>query len=257
MPPVDAGPGDASLPVDSGLPDADAAPPDLTPDFAWYRLDETSGTVAHDSSPNHQDIPGLGGVIWGDGATFDGATVCGRTNVDASFRVPPVTITAWLTPAARADEEATAHALQPYPPNAVSGDVPSLGGYGIGVDVWTDGLPPGVSSQAALAVESGVGLSAGFHSLPAPFTPLARHLVAAVEDAGSVTVYVDGTVFAVQTADGPPPASPTPLHLGCHNDDTGYATKRFFEGKIRDVRIFRSLLTAAQIAALYQSGPAP
>jgi hypothetical protein len=47
------------------------------------------------------------------------------------------------------DEEAAAHALRPYPPNAVSGDVPGLGGYGLGLDVWVDGLPPGVPSQAA------------------------------------------------------------------------------------------------------------
>ena len=48
----------------------------------------------------------------------------------------------------------TTYALHPYPPNAVSGDVPALGGYGLGLDVWVDGLPPGVPSQAALAVET-------------------------------------------------------------------------------------------------------
>jgi hypothetical protein len=253
---VDAGLPDASPPVDAGVPDADAATlPDLTPDFAWYRLDETSGTVAHDSSPHRYDIPGLEGVTWGDGATFDGATVCGVTNVDASFRTPPVSITGWFAPAVRSDERVPAYALQPYPPNAVSGDVPSLGGYGIGAEVWLDGVPPAL--QAAVPVESGAGASVAFHSLPAPFTPLARHLVAAVEDAAAVTVYIDGTAFAVETADVPPRVSPAPLHLGCHNDDTGYATKRFFKGNIRDVRIFRRLLSAEQIAALYQSGPAP
>jgi hypothetical protein len=257
-PPVEAGVEDASPPVDAGVPDADAAPPpDLTPDFAWYRLDETSGTVAHDSSPNHYDIPGLAGVRWGDGATFDGANVCGRIDVDASFRTPPVTITAWLTPAARADEGAPAYGLQPFPPNAVSGDVPGLGGFGIGADVWTDGLPPGTLTRAALGIESGVGVTTGFHSLPVPFTPSARHFVAAVEDTGSVTVYVDGAVLAASSSNLPPPVSPTPLHLGCHNDDTGYASTRFFKGTIRDARIFKSLLTTRQIAALYQSGPAP
>jgi len=168
-----------------------------------------------------------------------------------------VTITAWLTPAARADEQAPAYALQPYPPNAVSGDVPSLGGYALGLDVWVDGLPPGVSSQAGLAVETGAGAAVAFHSLPGAFAPGVRHLVASVVDAASATLYVDGTLFAPTTADTPPADSPTPLHLGCHNDDTGYATKRFFKGAMRDVRIYRRLLTPADIAALYGDGPAP
>jgi hypothetical protein len=219
---------------------------DVTPDFAWYRLDETSGTVAHDSSPHKYDIPGLDGVTWGDGATFDGATVCGRTVVDPSFRTPPISITAWMSAAVRADEAAPVYSLFPYPPNAVSGDVPGSGGYGIGLDVWT---------MTALAIESGVGGDSGFHSMSVPFGAGERHLFAAVTDAAMVTVYVDGAAFAQTSANIPPGGSPTPLHLGCHNDDTGYATKRFFKGNLRDVRIFQKLLTPQQVGALYQAGP--
>jgi hypothetical protein len=230
---------------------------DLVPDLAWYRLDETSGTIAHDASPGHHDIPGLDGVVWGDGATFDDVTVCGETSVAPGFRTPPVTLTAWLTPFARADETSTTHALQPYPPDAVSGDVPSLGGYGLGFDVWVDGLPPGMPSAAALSVETGVNAPVAFHSLAGAFASGARHFVASVVDAATATVYVDGAVYATVPADTPPAVAATPLHLGCHNDDTGYLTKRFFKGTIRDVRIYQRLLTAAEVSTLHAAGPIP
>jgi hypothetical protein len=240
---------------DAGQPAPDAG--DLDPDLAWYRLDETSGTTAHDASPGHHDIPNLDGVVWGDGATFDGATVCGETSVDPAFRTPPVTITAWLTPTARDDETSTSHALQPFPPNAVSGDVPSLGGYGLGLDVWVDGLPPGVPSADALSLETGVNAPVAFHALMGPFAAGARHLVASVVDAAAATVYVDGAVFAMVPADTPPAVGTTPLHLGCHNDDDGYLTKRFFKGTLRDVRIYRRLLTAVEVSTLHAAGPSP
>ena len=258
MSPPDAGmpPPDAGLPPpDAGMPPPDAGA--LDPDFAWYRLDETSGTIAHDSTPHHYDVPGLAGVVWGDGATFDGATVCGETTVGPAFREAPLTITAWLSPAARSDETVTHHALDPYPPNAVSGDVPTLGGFGVGVDVWVDGLPPGEPFEGVLTVESGINASTAYHSVVGTFTPPLRHFVALVEDTTSATVYVDGVVFAKVSADLPPAFSPTPLHLGCHNDDTAYLTKRFFAGTMRDVRIYTRLLMPAEIATLYADGPAP
>ena len=37
----------------------------LIPDFAWYRLDETKGTTAHDSSSHHFDVVAAG-PTWGD-----------------------------------------------------------------------------------------------------------------------------------------------------------------------------------------------
>jgi hypothetical protein len=108
----------------------------LTPDFAWYLLDETSGTTAHDSSSNHYDITNLAGVVWGAGASFDSSIgVCGSVSVAAEFREPPITISAWLTPQPRSDSTITEYAYDPYPSNAVSGDVPTLGGYGLGINV--------------------------------------------------------------------------------------------------------------------------
>jgi len=250
---TDAPPSDAQPPppVDAQPPPPplDAQPPDPTPDLVWYRLDETTGTTAHDSTSHHYDVTNLGGVAWGDGATFDGAT-CGEVNVDPRFRVPPITMTAWLTPVVRSDESINDYALAPFPPNAVSGDVPGLGGYALGLDVWTDG-----GGGAALAVEAGIDANVSYHSLDGPFASGVRHFAAVVMNASNATVWVDGAFFQTVSADVAPSSQPVPLHLGCHNDDGGYGSKRFYRGGMRDVRVYTSALDASVIASLYAHGP--
>ncbi len=217
------------------------------PDFAWYRLDETSGSTAHDSTPNHYDV-NVGSVTWGGGATF--TTNCGTVNVASSFRVAPVTISGWLTPASRSDEDANQYALTPFPPNALSGDVPSLGGFAMGLDVWTN-----AGGGNALAVETGVNASIAFHSVGASFASNTRYFVAEVIDSSSAAVYVDGALFTTVSADTPPSSSPVPLHLGCHNTDTGYGTKRFFQGRMRDMRVYKRLVSPIEIDELFANGP--
>jgi len=240
--------GRSELRTVSGEP-SEAAPPEITPDFAWYKLDEKDGTLAHDSSPNHWNI-WVGDVTWDDGAVFDGATTCGAVNVDESFRSPPVTISAWLTPFARDDQTSNAYALTPFPPNAVSGDYPAVGGYGLGLDVWTDG-----AAGQALSVETGNGASVAFHSISGAYKDGDPHFVALVIGTGNATIFVDGKQ-TTQTPDGiAPSVTPTPLHLGCHNDDGAYGTKRFFKGKMRDVRIYKHALGAGEIAQLFTNGP--
>jgi hypothetical protein len=219
------------------------------PDFAWYVLDETSGTTAHDSSANHLDITNLAGITWGSGGIFDGAT-CSEVDVATAMRDPPITMTAWLAPASRSDETTNDYALTPYPPNALSGDIPGLGGYGIGLDVWTDGTP-----GAVVTVETGVGNTTGFHAAPGAFLAGTEYFVALTADTTTSIVYVDGNVLATNSANDPPNATPTPLHMGCHNDDVNYGTKRFYEGRIRDARIYKRILAASEIAALFITGP--
>lgn len=219
----------------------------VTPsDFVWWKLDETSGTTAHDSSSHHYDVT-LEGVTWNDGALFDGAT-CGKVQVDPRYRDPPITITAWLTPVARSDQSLNAYGLIPFPPNAVSGDTPGAGGYGIGADVWSPGGP-------TVSTETGVGVDTGFHTSNMPSSPSASFVAIAVTGSSGAVLYVDGAALATLTANDPPTVSPPLFHLGCHNDDTGYGSKRFFHGRIRDARIYKRALGSAEIAALYAAGP--
>ena len=219
------------------------------PDFAWYVLDETSGTTAHDSSSNHYDVTNLAGVAWNAGAIF-GGTTCGEVDVAGAFRDPPTTITAWLAPALRDDATANSYALLPFPPNALSGDIPGAGGYGIGVDVWSDG-----AGGSMVTVETGIGDTTAFHALTDAFSSGTESFVAVVSSASSSTIYVDGAELAAESANDPPNADPTPLWLGCHNADTGYGTKRFYKGRMRDARVYKRSLGAPEIAQLYAAGP--
>jgi large repetitive protein len=221
----------------------------LAPDFAWYRLDETSGTTAHDSSPNHYDVMNLDGVVWNEGANFDGATVCGSTVVGQALRRAPVTMTAWLTALSRSDETDNSWALLPFPSNALSGDEPALGGFGLGLNVWTDG--PGGSGMGA---QTGVNKTVGFHTA-GEFQANVESFSAVVIAPAQAILYVNGISMATVAVNTPLAKVPAPLHLGCHNDDSVYKSKRFFKGRMRDARIYTRLLDANEIAQLFADGP--
>jgi hypothetical protein len=221
----------------------------LAPDFAWYRLDETSGTTAHDSSANHNDVRNLDGVVWNEGANFDGATVCGSTIVGQALRRAPVTLTAWLTALSRSDETDNNWALVPFPSNALSGDEPALGGFGLGLNVWTDG--PGGSGMGA---QTGVNKPVGFHTA-GEFQANVEYFSAVVIAPSQATLYVNGIPMVTVAVNTPLAKVPALLHLGCHNDDSGYRSKRFFKGRMRDARIYTRLLDANEIARLFADRP--
>jgi hypothetical protein len=231
---------------------ASDAPVVAPPEFAWYKLDETSGNTAHDSTANHYDVP-LQHVTWASGANFTlpqgGTSNGGSAVVAAGLRQAPVSFTAWLAPASRADETSNAYSITPFPPNAVSGDVAGQYGFGIGLDVWTDG-----GGGSALAVEN-----VGYTFLAPGGTPFIAQteyfVVAAIGSTASI--YVNGSLVGTMTPTTPGPATTTTLSLGVHNDDTGYGTKRFFAGRMQDVRVYKRVLTAQEVSDLYAEGPAP
>jgi hypothetical protein len=241
---IDAPPGDGSSSV-------------ATPDFIWYVLDEASGSTAKDSSANHYDITNLTGVTWSQGAHFDGTGGGGSVAVDASYRTPPITISAWLTATSRADETTGDGALAPFPSNAFGDDIPAEFGYGIGLDVWTDGTP----GQALIVEDLGACIPGATFPVNCAiagnvtFVASTEYLITLVIDADlSTTVYVNGAQFASGTA-GVLQVDATQFWLGQHNDDTTYGTQRFFAGSMRDIRVYKSALTATEAVALYTAGP--
>jgi hypothetical protein len=266
---------------DSGEPIADAsveaAVATPSPDYFWYVLDETQGATAHDSTSHRFDITNLASVTWNQGANFDGMNGGGYTNVDSAFRSPPITFSAWLTPSLRADSP-TGYALKPYPANALSGDIPGVGGYALGLNVWSAGSALSVeavdtchgagalcvagTTQNAQDVDGGPScLSAS--SCNQGFVAGAEHFVlvaiAPVADGGTesaAVVYVDGVLFDQTTAVTFPSDSTASLYLGSCNLDTGYGTSRIFDGRIRDVRAYKRQLGAAEVQQLYVNGPA-
>ena len=249
---VDGGPappiGEADAPGDT-----DALPDVAPPELAWYKLDETSGNTAHDSTPNHYDVQ-LRNVNWNAGATFTlptelGDSNGGSTTVSAGLREAPVTFTAWLTPTTRTDESSNSYAITPFPPNAVSGDAPGAFGFGVGLDVWTDGTP-----GSALAVEN-VGYSFT-NADGGAFVSGTEYFVVAAIGASTASTYVDGRLVATSPVTTPGATLTTTLWLGVHNDDLTYGTKRFLAGRMRDVRVYKRLLAPDDVDALYATGPA-
>ena len=73
--------------------------------------------------------------------------------------------------------------------------------------------------------------------------------------AAVANVYVNGTLLGGSSSVAVQTSGPTTLYLGVHNTDTGYGTRRFFDGRIRDVRAYKQTLSVSQLAALYASGP--
>lgn len=128
--------------------------------------------------------------------------------------------------------------------------MPSLGGYGVGLDVWTNG-----GGGRALAVETGIDANVAFHVLTGPFQANTRYFVAMVVRPSTAKVWVNAALIAQVSANVLPSTNPTPLHLGCHNDDVGYGTKRFFEGRMRDARVYLRELDAFVVAELFADGP--
>jgi hypothetical protein len=242
--------------LDTGLDASDAsdasdaadAAPVVIPDFAWYLLNETAGTTASDSTSNNYDITNLTNVVWGSGATFNGANAGGSRTVPAALRQAPVSITAWVIANARADRTANNFSVVPFPPNAVSGDVPGQYGYGIGLNVWTDGTP-----GSALGVEN-VGYT--FTNDGGAFVSGTEYFIATTISSGAAQVYVNARLVGQAVPTQPGAAATTTLRLGLHNDDTNYGTKRFFKGRLRDVRVYKRVITAAEVQALFTKGPA-
>lgn len=240
----DASASDVGTPGKDGAADGPQSPG--APDFAWYLLNETSGTTAHDSTPNHYDVTNLLGVTWGNGASFDGTGGGGSVVVAAGLRQAPVSFTAWLAPDSRVDEGANGYGITPFPPNAVSGDVLGEFGYGIGLNVWSGG--------SALAVED---VGSDFQSVGgAAFVVAVEYFITAAIGVTNAAVYVNGQIVGEGTPSLPGPSATTSLAIGFHDDNPAYGTKRFYAGRIRDVRIYKRALTSAEAMDLYTSGPA-
>lgn len=192
-------------------------------------------------------------MTWGLGATFgvppSSSPSGGSITVAATLRQAPLSFTAWLAPDARDDETSNSFSITPFPPNAVSGDGPAGYGFGVGLNVWTDG-----ATGSALSVEN-----VGYDFLNAgntPFVAATEYFVAAAIGASAAQMYVDGQQVGQAMPTAPGAAPQGTLWLGLHNGDTGYGSKRFYLGRMRDVRVYTRVLGAAEVATLYANGPA-
>ena len=213
--------------------------------IGYWRLDETSGTVAHDSSGHGHDgtygsnvVLGQPGLV-GDGfsATFDGSQDAGASHF---VRIPEdkglepaswVTFECWALPAAG---DATA-SLVSYGSDGPTPFEPYV--------LW---MNAGVPQAYVVAGANGVPIAAP-QALSA-----GKHHLAAVYDGASLRLFVDGLSVASAGATGSLSNYDAVNGLGIGSGFS--ATRETFPGAIDEVAIYDNPLTPKQIHEHYAAG---
>jgi len=200
--------------------------------LAYYRLDETSGITAFDSSGNARHgvysgvaLGGTGAVPSNAAAGFNGTS----SYVDLSSHVwggtSAVSIEAWINVAGfvHGGFHAVVSALTGH---FVHLQLNDLGGNNV---AYTD------SALVALPVVS-----------PLPINTW-RHVVLSVTS-GNSRLYVDGVLIGTDTHAFTSVTSPAHLRIG-----SGFGGLRFFNGSIDEVAIYNTALTQADVTAHFNA----
>ncbi|MCH5373657.1 MAG: hypothetical protein JJ992_06745, partial [Planctomycetes bacterium] len=203
---------------------------------AWYKLDESGGRTAADSSGNGHDatVQGdptwkpaggkIGGAIALDG---DGDFIDIRGESDFDF-MGGVTVAAWIN-ANQLD--------RPWQAIVTKGDntwriqrnneESTLEFACTGLDI------PGGNDYGSLYGNKAISLGEWHH-------------IAGVYDGKRMAVYVDGALDASQEASGTINTNDTPVQIGANTD----MQDRFWNGLIDDVHLYNYGVSAAEIATL-------
>jgi len=205
---------------------------------AYFRLDESAGTIAHDSSGKLRNATLFGDPLWQPGAgalggalQFDGAGDYVRA---LGYKGPrgamPRTVAAWV----KTTSQAPAQVL------SWGADAPG--------QKWSLAIEPALG---AFGVDVGAGSVFGTNSV----TDGKWHHLAAVlpgPDVAQTRLYLDGSTEPLRTIESRPVNTAQGYDVKIANfDDT---PNQYFEGFIDDVVIFDLALSDHQIARLAQLG---
>ena len=217
-----------------------AASPD-----AWWKLDETSGTVAHDSSGNGHDLSvpvGSGTPTWNQAPAPTGvnAPLFTKTAPRTGLNLPGYTaLTGAFTVLGWFYRTDTSFAIW------TSEDDPiASGGTGWALNVDDD--PVAGTGKGLVYANDGVGgpsVIASDNLLPHG----AWHFQGLVYSGGTFTQYVDGAAQAQTMAPAWTPAST--IQIGDTNGSRG------FNGYASYVTVFGRALSASAIGAIYTAAP--
>ncbi|WP_146462651.1 cadherin-like domain-containing protein, partial [Rubripirellula tenax] len=208
---------------------------------AWYPLDETSGVVATDATGNGNHGTVTGGA-WGDGQ-LDGAI---EFNVDGNISVP---VSTFDTIGQEVTFAFWAYGGDTQPTNdSILYGVNSSGGRAFNVHLpFSNG-----------AVYWDAGNDAGYDRINKVADPLVYkdswHHWAFTKNAttGTMTIYLDGQSWASATGKTKAMAGITAFTFGANtNGSEGY------DGRLDDVRIYDTELTAVDVLDLYTNTTSP
>ena len=218
-----------------------------SPLAAWWPLYENGGTVAHDTSPNHNNGTLSGGVNWssgyfGSGLTFDGNT--GEVAVPDDSSLEPstsLTVTAYV--------KATGS--------------PGKWKYIVDKGGWacqeaSYGLYTGTNSGLVFYIGQNGGLS---------FTPSADagtgvwdgkwHFVVGTYDGSNVRLYVDGSQVGSGKATSGPISYGLPttndLFIGYYDDPCAANNGDNFAGSIDEPTVWDTAWSSSQVLTAYRS----
>ena len=210
---------------------------------AYWRLGEASGTTAADTSGNgrtgtYVNTPTLGaaGALSGDSNTavgFDGSSEHVNVPFSAALNTAQFTVEAWAFVTGGQGSYRTVASSRDFAAGATRGYTI----YALPDNTW------------ALWLGNGSG---GWQSVAGPPLVLNKwtHLVASY-DGTSARLYVDGVqVGATQTTHSPNSARPTRIAAGANEGPANY----FFPGRVDEVAIYSSALSAARVQTHFQIG---
>lgn len=204
---------------------------------AWYPGDGNALDVQGGNNGSLQGGAAFAAGYVGQAFSFDGVNAWVETPGNNLLNSVPLSIDAWVKPEIRDEGPGF------YPNNVVSNDNPRAFGHGFGVNVFSGGSQMAVEYQDGFREVPGVSFTAGqwYH-------------VAVVYTTGNVKTYINGQMaddfsFTQGALDGA-----SSMHIGKHNDDAGYGTRRFFKGLIDEVEVFNRAVSASEIQALVVAG---
>lgn len=212
--------------------------------LAYWKLNETSGTAAADSSGNGRGATYYGATLnqaaiapgLGASARFASASSAyANSNATLTGTKTAHTITAWCKPS-----------TVPTGANAVV-----VGGF---YDGTTQSYKMGTAGDG-VGHWFGQGYWSGFHDAIASSAPSAgsSYFLCAQWDGTTITVFVNGVSVATNTPGSGMPTDAGGLVIGARGDGTA---TQFWDGYISNVAIFGSAIGATAIANLYTSGNA-
>jgi len=206
--------------------------------ISWYRLDETSGTTAVDSSASGHDGTLNGGTEWvagqlGGALQFNGSNTYVDCGPEAGSGVTDaVTLTAWINCTSFADWRGIITKGQEAAPFAMQ--------------IWGDGALRFAANWGT--VPESVG--GGEWNTTTPLTIDQWTHAAVTYGEGTITFYIDGAIVDEVAVDLQFGQLDESLTLGC--DFPG--GDEYFDGAIDDARIYNIALTEADIQTIMLGG---
>jgi hypothetical protein len=212
----------------------------------YYRLDESSGTTAADSSGNGRNATyAASGVTLG----VAGAIV---NDTDTAITLNGTTGSVQETSGGGVLNGNTNRSVEAWFKTTTATDMPIVA-YG----------SPGFPSQyfgvyvngTAIEVQTGAGTIITFPGSAALNNGAWHHLVVTYDSGalpGTLKVYIDGANFGTQTPANPLSTTPDPAGLEVGKDNK--ATPAFFNGSLDEVAVYATVLATTQVSNHYKAG---